>query len=547
MQPCMGQWDTKRTQCERKCEKRHECVTSCEFLRSAQELKQGNCPSPHRAAGFAAACVMSCSADKECPGTKKCCSNGCGFTCQAPANMYKGVPLKPQNDLTFIEQSNRSLEVSWRSKFNVSAEPTLYILQRRWNYGIHPSEEGSTPWMVVAVTAADHAILRDIRPNRWYQFRVAAINVHGTQGFSLPSKHFHSPRDPLPPAAPSNVRPSNLTIARDGTVSVHISWTTPQEQDLEIHHYRVSWDNSTTGRKANWRLTQGVSTEIWLVGLLPNTDYLVQVQAVSYWGQKCLKSARSRLHFNTAQSGLRERNELPKSYKPEHRSTLQVSLPYYNNNQVQVKMSWKVLLENHKDPNIFLVKWKPVWCLNNDTANEEKAVVKGSQFVITGLLLACKYKVTVRPFTSHRPAAEEVTYVKTPKCNNIKTKGLKETFCTRQGRHLLSKKGILKPRKLTADFQSVNGSMRGEFHWQGLQRGSLHSIMGFVFSWAKIAPTTALNTAVYSTQTLPATHPYIVIEGLKASTLYHIKIQVITITGQEPVTEEFFQTPRTGS
>lgn len=36
--------------------------------------------------------------------------------------------------------------------------------------------------------------LADIRASRWYQFRVAAVNVHGTRGFTAPSKHFRSSR-----------------------------------------------------------------------------------------------------------------------------------------------------------------------------------------------------------------------------------------------------------------------------------------------------------------------------------------------------------------
>lgn len=71
--------------------KHHECVTSAEFLQSLQTQKQGDCPSPQRASGFAAACVESCNADRECSGSKKCCSNGCGHTCQAPTNLYKGM------------------------------------------------------------------------------------------------------------------------------------------------------------------------------------------------------------------------------------------------------------------------------------------------------------------------------------------------------------------------------------------------------------------------------------------------------------------------
>lgn len=71
-------------------QKQTECVTSREFLTSLRLSRQGDCPPPQRATGFAAACVESCSSDQHCPSPRKCCSNGCGHTCQAPANLYKG-------------------------------------------------------------------------------------------------------------------------------------------------------------------------------------------------------------------------------------------------------------------------------------------------------------------------------------------------------------------------------------------------------------------------------------------------------------------------
>lgn len=35
-------------------------------------------------------------------------------------------------------------------------------------------------------------VLSDLRSQRWYQFRVAAINSHGSRGFTTPSKHYIS-------------------------------------------------------------------------------------------------------------------------------------------------------------------------------------------------------------------------------------------------------------------------------------------------------------------------------------------------------------------
>lgn len=61
-----------------------------------------------------------------------------------------GVPLKPRKDLVFSEQASGQLEIRWSSKFNISVEPVLYVVQRRWNYGIHPSEDDATEWQTVA-------------------------------------------------------------------------------------------------------------------------------------------------------------------------------------------------------------------------------------------------------------------------------------------------------------------------------------------------------------------------------------------------------------
>ncbi|CAB1323831.1 unnamed protein product, partial [Coregonus sp. 'balchen'] len=207
LQPCKELWETRKALSQKLCEKHHECVTSWEFLVSLRSGKQGDCPPPQRAMGFAAACVESCSADKHCSTSKKCCSNGCGHTCQAPANLYKGVPLKPRKDMSFLEDQQGQLEVSWMSKFNVTIEPVLHILQRRWNHGIHPSEDDASPWHTVVMvttptsdpnkvheTMEDRAVLKDIRPHRWYQFRVSAVNSQGTRGFTTPSKHFFSTR-----------------------------------------------------------------------------------------------------------------------------------------------------------------------------------------------------------------------------------------------------------------------------------------------------------------------------------------------------------------
>lgn len=65
--------------------------------------------------------------------------------------LHPGVPLKPRRDMNFEEDPEGHLKVTWVSKFNISMEPVVYILQSRWNIGIHPSEDHASPWTTVAM------------------------------------------------------------------------------------------------------------------------------------------------------------------------------------------------------------------------------------------------------------------------------------------------------------------------------------------------------------------------------------------------------------
>lgn len=53
--------------------------------------------------------------------------------------------------MSFVEDSEGHVKVAWVSKFNVSVEPIVYMLQSRWNIGIHPSEDHASPWTTVAM------------------------------------------------------------------------------------------------------------------------------------------------------------------------------------------------------------------------------------------------------------------------------------------------------------------------------------------------------------------------------------------------------------
>uniref|UniRef100_A0A3Q2WVL1 Anosmin-1-like n=1 Tax=Haplochromis burtoni TaxID=8153 RepID=A0A3Q2WVL1_HAPBU len=403
LQPCKELWETRKVASPKSCEKQTECVTSREFLASLRSSRQGDCPPPQRATGFAAACVESCSSDQHCPSPRKCCSNSCGHTCQAPANLYKG-----------------------KGNF--------------WS---------------LCETLSEDAILSDLRPQRWYQFRVAAINSHGSRGFTTPSKHYISSKDPSPPEPPTNVRVSNQTLNRTQsasqftersmesgvTVAVLLRWEPPKEGDLPVHNYRITWMSRHThaaqkhkhtlqahthtvasntharpaqsrtpaqGRKeSNSRVTQGAQCEVWLHGLPPATSYLLSVQTVAYWGQKRLKSPRAQLVFTTIPHAGNE-IKMPSIFLQCKKSKiaqrggvipvalgnlrLEVAAPHYHNNQLQVKVFWKWpqhVRQRHAGP--YILRWRPHTCSTNVTSMERTTMV---QVYAQGWGLICA-------FTSH--------------------------------------------------------------------------------------------------------------------------------------------------
>ncbi|XP_040895466.1 anosmin-1b isoform X2 [Toxotes jaculatrix] len=602
LQPCRELWETRKVLSPKSCEQT-ECVTSREFLASLRLSRQGDCSPPQRATGFAAACVESCSSDEHCPSPRKCCSNGCGHTCQAPANLFKGVPLKPRREMSFVEDSEGHVKVAWVSKFNVSVEPVIYMLQSRWNIGIHPSEDHATPWTTVTMTLSEDVLLSDLRPQRWYQFRVAAINSHGSRGFTTPSKHYISSKDPSPPEPPVNIRVSNQTLewmsSQPGsqftertrgsgvTVAVLLRWEPPREGDLPVHNYRVTWMSrhihtvhkhthtlhghtravhnnmhtqpthprtSEQGKKgSNSRVTKGAQCELWLQGLLPATSYFVSVQTVAFWGQKRLKSPRAQIVFTTiTHTGEHFSNELPSSLSPSSPSSslphpesppnpvttdnlrLEVAAPHYHDNQLQVKVFWKWPYHS-RHPGPYILRWHPHTCATNVTSTERTTTVQGTHHTITGLLFACKYRVAVAMKAD--PGSEAVAWVTTPTCSSIRVRGGKTLPCNADERLLAGKKVVLRPERLTASFQQINGTLFTTFRWRMSQHAlDPAAVEGFQFTWTLQSGVTMAtegqeDTLISQTQTIAPSQRSVTVRGLQMDSVYQLQLQVLTAGG----------------
>ncbi|XP_068164984.1 anosmin-1a [Antennarius striatus] len=548
LEPCKDSWEMERKSscrelCERAFPRKHwECVTSCEFLQSVLGVKQGRCPPQDRASGFAAACVESCDHDGECPAQRKCCSNGCGHTCQPPKDPFKGAPLRPRKALTFEELSSGQLELRWSSRFNVSAEPVVYVLQRRWNYGIQPSEDSATPWQEVAQTTDQGARLSDIRPGRWYQFRVAAVNAHGTRGFTTPSRHVHASRDPSSPQAPTALRVANMTFGPGRVVSARLQWGVTPDQDVPVHHYRVSWSWTAAGGGSASSLTKRRKTvretSVELDSMRSNRSYSVEVQAVSYWGQMQLRGPRAVLRFSTRS-------------KPETRprsstdALLDVGTPFYQDGQLQVHVYW----QSSMDPSVefYRIRWGPESCGHNQTRPMEKTTTQENFVSLQGLMFSCRYRVLLQPVSKKSRPPTETTSFSTPPCEAIQAKSPRPLTCP--GDTDPPQKVLVKATNLTASFEVRGRNLTAVFGWGLSGAPPHHHVTGYQATWTEVVPSSRHqnhklpHSLISQSQILPPDARVLVVSGLHPDSLYRLEVQVLTGDGGGPTTRRNFQTP----
>ncbi|XP_053352784.1 anosmin-1 isoform X1 [Clarias gariepinus] len=555
LEPCKASWDLSENECQDLCEsvfpnKQSECVVSCEFFLSVETVKQGACPAPDRASGFAAACVESCESDDHCSSHKKCCSNGCGRTCQTPRNVYKGVPLKPRSELTFLELSSGRLEIRWSSKFNISAEPVVYVVQQRWNHGIHPSEDEATAWQDVAQVTEERVELPVIRATRWYQFRVAAVNIHGTRGFTAPSKHFRSSRDPSPPPRPSGLRVVNVTMDSGGVVTARLDWTLPEEPDIPVHHYKIFWSWSTAGKntipskKKRRKTMDGAKSSVTLDALAVNSSYTVELQAVSVWGSVRLKSPKATLQFSTAQENEHAKlvSKLSRAFWRSAASSLEAGTPYYQDGQLQLRLYWK----NRADPmtSRFHVQWTPELCLDNQSKDAEKSVTHENFIQLAGLLFSCTYRVTVHTLRAKKHSELGTLSFTTPSCPALRSKTHKHIVCPGEK---VAVKVLSKPENLTASFTANGHNLTGRFSWRVSRPQPHQPITGLQVTWTDVTVVNRENglpnSLVSQAQILPPDHNFLEVVNLRPASSYRLEVQVITSAGEGPATMKVFHTP----
>lgn len=102
------------------------------------------------------------------------------------------IPPVPQ-DIKVTEGSKKHIvHISWNPGPNRNNPGTiLYLIEERHHTGRNFIEQDLTEWSLCSQSNKTSYFLRNVvKPGRWYQFRVAAINENGTKGFSPHSPTF---------------------------------------------------------------------------------------------------------------------------------------------------------------------------------------------------------------------------------------------------------------------------------------------------------------------------------------------------------------------
>lgn len=105
--------------------------------------------------------------------------------------MFSGLPEIPTDIVISEGHKKRSIYLEWKAATVAPDTNVLYAVEERHYTGRLFIESRMSEWaMCFRSPKPSHILRRFVKPGRWYQFRIAAVNENGTRGFSSPSVKF---------------------------------------------------------------------------------------------------------------------------------------------------------------------------------------------------------------------------------------------------------------------------------------------------------------------------------------------------------------------
>ncbi|VVC41210.1 Fibronectin type III,WAP-type 'four-disulfide core' domain,Immunoglobulin-like fold [Cinara cedri] len=372
-----------------------KCYSGC---MDERWIKPGECPvGDDDVVSLDRPCLEQCASDDSCHSEYKCCRHSCGVTCQPPVGLADspGLPNVPR--VIAVSDSGKALAVEWTQPTSgvAAAGHVTYVLQERHHVGAEYVPERMTVWTTVIRTDRTREHLRQLyAPGRWFQFRVAAINENGTRGYSAPSKQFFVHIEPHinPPGLPENLTVSSLKWSAGGKYQqCLLSWSPPDFSVIPVRKYKVFI--SVRDGPHVYQRRHIVPADILsfpIKKLNANTEYFLQVQAISEFGRKRLTGRKASTTLKT------KGKKLLNSKKIKELKLVNIkNIDNLNSDLVNVRISWspvvRPLLLSKKI--VYTLSWSPKDC--DDKSKALRAKTKMAYFDLLSLNPQCKYLIVV--------------------------------------------------------------------------------------------------------------------------------------------------------
>ncbi|XP_049821559.1 anosmin-1-like isoform X2 [Aethina tumida] len=423
--------------CEARCwleDDKSSCVKTC---LAGGATKAGSCPTEVSSLSpFAAVCLDACTHDSQCPGTAKCCRHACGVTCQRPdaLDTAVGLPDIPTDVRLSEGKRKKTMYISWNPGKLTYYEDTgggtvIYLIEERHHAGRKFNEKRLTEWTPCSRTVKFGQVLKHVvKPGRWYQFRLAAVNGNGTKGYSKASRPFSISISPKPPKAPQNMTVGPLMLYKNGSLTAELRWSAPSS-DLPLDRYKVFWSKRLHGAKAldsvlvHQQVVPKDQTYFILENIQPNSLYFLQVQALSQFDKERLRGDKSGLVLNTTNfTNVTDNLLVPYSSTEKRIDGLHLQKLYIFKGNLRGRVAW-----NGKGVSMkYTVTWWKGTCHSGRSGFGHlkfAATTKATHFELYDLQFNCRYRVGVREVSSEGMKTMHDTSVTfaTPSCKNFKS------------------------------------------------------------------------------------------------------------------------------
>ncbi|KAH8388638.1 hypothetical protein KR093_011740, partial [Drosophila rubida] len=283
------------------------CLDQCrlELLRAP---RAGSCPSSkHLMRQAQLSCLDNCAHDHDCIEVHKCCASSCGPVCVEPLGVRNDTQLPPiPKILRYKLPRSHKVELTIESSllpyyFHVEVRSHIGRLFASRKLGVWQSQQVEKILETTNGRSKFMDISFNIRPGRWYQVRVAAVNAQGFRGYSQPSHAFTLASYPKPPKAPNDLKIVSKHYDGRNYMSVKIVWC-PSKSNLPVEKYKITWAlyvRTEDGSLIKDEAYVKDSHQFEIKKLQPNSSYYIQVQAMSISGSRRLKSEKKSLLYNT--------------------------------------------------------------------------------------------------------------------------------------------------------------------------------------------------------------------------------------------------------